>query len=335
MMQRSSLYFTAPRQLEVRREKLPEPAPGQALVRTLISAISSGSERLVYRGEFPPGMQVDTAIAALPGCFQYPLKYGYSTVGEVIDAADAALTGRMVFSFHPHESHFWAFPDELMLLPEGIDPQDAVFLPNMETAVNLALDGAPALGERVTIFGQGVVGLLTGALLAQFPLERLTTLDPLPLRRQTSLALGAHSSLDPGGLADDDPDWLPAQDADLVYELSGNPAALIQAIRCAAFSGRVVIGSWYGEKPVPMDLGGRFHRSRIRLLSSQVSTIAPELTGRWSKERRFDVAWEMLQRVHPARLITHRFPLDRANEAYWMLEENPGQALQVLLVYSE
>ena len=65
--------------------------------------------------------------------------------------------------------------------------------------------------------------------------------------------------------------------ADLTYELSGAPAALDQAIRITGFSGRVVIGSWYGTKRASLDLGGRFHRSRIRLISSQVSSLSPEL----------------------------------------------------------
>ncbi|MEZ4558429.1 MAG: hypothetical protein R2854_18715 [Caldilineaceae bacterium] len=72
----------------------------------------------------------------------------------------------------------------------------------------------------------------------------------------------------------------------------------------------MVIGSWYGGAPV--DLGGVFHRSRIRLISSQVSTIAPAHTGRWDKSAGPDVAWSMLLAVDVGALITHRLPLDDA-----------------------
>jgi threonine dehydrogenase-like Zn-dependent dehydrogenase len=190
----------------------------------------------------------------------------------------------------------------------------------------------------VVIFGQGVVGLLTTALLARLPLASLATLDPYPLRRQSSLALGAHASLDPS-----EPQALTRlhavlqqeqQGADLTYELSGNPAALDQAIAATGFSGRVVIGSWYGQKRPYLNLGGRFHRSRIRLISSQVSTLAPEWTGRWSKARRLQVAWWMLEQVRPARLITHRFPLTQAAQAYALLDQHPEEAIQVLLTYA-
>ena len=170
----------------------------------------------------------------------------------------------------------------------------------METAVNLLLDGAPLIGEKVVILGQGIIGLLTTALLARFPLTTLSTLDTHPLRRSASIGMGASESVAP-----DDPDAIarlgavPGQGggADLVYELSGNPAALNTALSLARFSGRVVIGSWYGAKTAELDLGGVFHRGRISIISSQVSRIAPELTGRWQNKRRMDLAWQMLRQV--------------------------------------
>jgi threonine dehydrogenase-like Zn-dependent dehydrogenase len=192
------------------------------------------------------------------------------------------------------------------------------------------MDGQPLIGEQVAVFGQGVVGLLTTALLARFPLARLVTLDRYELRRKKSLALGAQACLDPERTA-----WrkfLP-DGADLTYELAGSPAALDQAIAVAGFCGRVVIGSWYGQKRAALNLDGRFHRSRIRLISSQVSSIAPEWTGRWSKARRFETAWQMIQQVKPAQLITHRFSIEQAAEAYALLDETPEQAIQVIFNY--
>jgi threonine dehydrogenase-like Zn-dependent dehydrogenase len=123
------------------------------------------------------------------------------------------------------------------------------------------------------------------------------------------------------------------QGADLTFELSGNPAALNDAIALTVFSGRIVIGSWYGEKQVEVNLGGTFHRSRIKLISSQVSTIAPELEGRWDKRRRFEAAWNALERIKPEKWITHRFSIDEASKAYRLLEERPQETIQVLLDY--
>jgi 2-desacetyl-2-hydroxyethyl bacteriochlorophyllide A dehydrogenase len=339
-MHRLSLYFTAPRQISVRQESLPSPGRGQALVKTLLSAISPGTELLIYRGEFPTDLPLDENIPALAGAFAYPLRYGYAAVGEVVGVGadlDSNWLGKLAFAFQPHASHFLAPVEELLPLPAGLSVEEAVFLPNMETALNFVQDGAPLIGEKVVVFGQGIVGLLTTALLAQFPLADLITLDRYPIRRQASLDLGAHASLDPS-----EPQAVKLarvrlggsfSGADLVYELSGNPAALDQAIDYCGFNGRVVIGSWYGSKRASLDLGARFHRSRIRLISSQVSSLAPELSGRWGKARRFQVAWEMLQKVKPSRFITHRFPFAQAEEAYRLLDQEPGETIQVVLDY--
>lgn len=336
------LYFTAPRRVSLRVEGLPDPGPGEARVQTRLSAISSGSEMLIYRGEFPEDMAVDETIAALSGKFAYPLAYGYSSVGEVAElgaSVDHAWLGRKVFAFQPHASAFVAPIEALILLPDGLPEEEAVFLPNMETAINFLMDGAPLIGEQVAVLGQGIVGLLTTALLARFPLASLVTLDRYPLRRRASVDLGAQVSLEAGSPEAVNEALRALQGgraypgADLVYELSGNPAALEQAIALCGFHGRVVIGSWYGSKPASLDLGGRFHRGRMRLISSQVSSLTPELSGRWDKTRRFQVAWEMLDAIKPSRLITQRFPITQAEQAYRLLNNNPGETIQVVLTY--
>ena len=340
------LYFTAPRQVEVRREELPPPAAGQVLVRSLCSAISAGTELLFYAGHFPQDLALDENIAALSAPAAYPLRYGYSLVGEVIalgpGVAESWL-GRRVFAFQPHQSYFCAPLEALQPLPEGLAVEDAIFLPNMETAVNLVLDGAPLLGERALVLGQGIVGLLATALLLRFPLAGLVTVDRYPLRRQAGLDLGVQASLAPeelstalAHLAADHAGVYSAwgePKADLSFELSGVLDGLNLAIRHTGFDGRVVVGSWYGDKPGQLDLGGYFHRSRIRLISSQVSTLAPALSGRWSKERRFATAWQMLRSLRPSRWISQRFELEQAAQAYALLEQKPEETLQVALVY--
>ena len=337
MPARRTVYFVGPCQAEVREETLPAPASGQMLVKTTLSAISSGTEMLVYRGQFPGGLSVDESIPSLKGDFHFPLCYGYAAVGCVTELGDGlpeTWLGRPVFSFQPHTTHFLATPETVFPLPKGLSAESACFLPNTETAVNLVQDGAPLLGENVMIFGQGIIGLLTAALLSQFPLQALITADHYPCRRKASLGLGVTACLDPNA-----PDFrervralLPVG-ADLTYEVSGAPATLNEAIAATMFSGRVVIGSWYGDKPVQLDLGGEFHRSRIRLISSQVSSLAPELTGRWDKSRRFEVAWQALQRIQPEKWITHRFPHGNAADAYHLLDQSPAETIQIIFEY--
>ncbi len=336
-MNRASVVFTAPRQVAVIEEPLQDPGPEQALVQTLYSAISPGTELLIYRGEFSDDMPVDESIPSLVGQFSFPLRYGYSCVGRVIATGKEVprkWEGQLVFSFQPHTTHFIAKPDELLPVPQDISAQDAAFLSNMETAVSLCMDGAPLLGECVVVFGQGVIGLLTTAVLSRYPLESLLSLDCYPLRRKTSIEAGADASLDPIETdALEQLQVLQPSGADLAYELSGSPVALDQAIAATGYAGRVVVGSWYGKKRPALNLGGRFHRSRIRLLSSQVSNIAPQLSGRWTKSRRFEVAWDRLRDVQPKRWITHCLPLREAATAYGILDHTPEEAIQVVFEY--
>jgi len=194
---------------------------------------------------------------------------------------------------------------------------------------------------------------LTASLLNEFPLDALVTSDCYELRRKASLEIGVSGSYDPessdaqnkttssNSMRHSKSTNLLHQFAytqnkfDLTFELSGSPSALDDAISLTAFSGRIVIGSWYGEKRASVDLGGSFHRSRIKLISSQVSTIAPELSGRWDKARRFDVAWRALERIKPEKWITHHFPIEEASKAYELLDKNPQETIQVIFDYKK
>jgi 2-desacetyl-2-hydroxyethyl bacteriochlorophyllide A dehydrogenase len=338
---RKTVYFTAPRQVELREESLPALGTDEVFVETICSSISAGTEMLVYRGEFP---HLKDSHDELSSGLNYPLAYGYACVGVIRETGkhvDKSLLNKIVFGFQPHTSAFICDPSSLIFAPASFPAEACSFLPNMETAVNLVQDAAPILGERVLVLGQGVIGLLVASLLKEFPLEVLVTSDRYKLRRKASLEIGVNDSFDPEYInllrskqANTKPHSGYAQSIDLTFELSGSPAALNDAIALTTFSGRIVIGSWYGEKRAEIDLGGAFHRSRIKLISSQVSTIAPELSGRWDKARRFEVAWEALKRIQPQKWITHRFPIEEADKAYELLDKNPQETIQVLFTYA-
>lgn len=332
MITRKILYFTAPKQVEIREEVLPDLGDDEVFVETICSAISAGTEMLIYRGLFPEISNVHDGVSS---DLKYPLAYGYACVGVIKETGkqvDKSLCGKFVFVFHSHASSFILHHSSLIFLPKEFSPESACFLPNMETAVNLVQDAAPILGEKVLVLGQGIVGLLTSALLSEFPLDKLVTADFYELRRKASSELNINKSLNPNDLIAEysTPSFQNQNKFDLTFELSGSPAALNDAIQLTTFSGRIVVGSWYGEKNTPINLGGDFHRSRIKLISSQVSTIAPELSGRWDKSRRFEVAWKALKRIKPEKWVTHRFALSDAAKAYQLLDENPQETIQII-----
>lgn len=340
-MERQSLWFTAPFSAEIRTEPLPPHQPDQLLIQTAYSAISAGTEMLIYRGEAPTEMAADDSLEALAGDLAFPLKYGYACVGRVIEMGsqvDAEWRDALVFAFNPHETHFVARPDQVQRVPEGISAEVATLLPNMETAVSLVMDGRPVIGERVIVFGQGIVGILTAHLLAQFPLANLTIIDPNPhrialtqsLNPSISQSLISNLQSPYGTVASSDI----SNNYDLAYELTGNPAVLNDAIAAVGYGGRIVVGSWYGRKSAEIKLGGVFHRNHIQLISTQVSTLAPRWRGRWTKQRRFAVAWHHLQHPTLANLITERVPFTDAPQTYHALAQNNPHTVQTIFCYN-
>lgn len=335
-MKQTSLYFTAARKVELRHSDIPRPGRGEVRVRAICSAISSGTEMLIYKGEAPAGLPADTALPALRGSLAFPLKYGYCMVGRVDElgaGVEPEWQGRTTFAFNPHESLFNAQVQDLLPVPAGLAEQDAAFLPSAETAVNLILDGEPRLGEQVVVLGAGMIGLMTLALLAQHPLEMLIALDPYGARRDQATKLGAQAFAPEDEISRAQAALAPRR-ADLVYELSGNPEALNLAMELVGEQGRVVIGSWYGRRRAALNLGDHFHRGRVRIISSQVSQLEPALRGRWDRQRRFDQAWKLLGQLHPAKFFGAQvMPFEQAPDAYKKLDTEPEKQLAILLSY--
>lgn len=332
-MDRRSLFFTAPRETAV-RETTFSVEPDEVVVRTRISAINAGTELLIYRGEAPSDLPADATLESLDGDLSYPVRYGYAAVGDVVtvgDAVDDEWVGRTVFSFNPHDTAFAVTPDQLVPVPDGVDPATMTMLPSAETATSLVLDGKPSVGERVVVFGAGVIGLFTLGILSTFPLEQLIAVEPVAERREHARRMGADVAVSPEALGDVGS----GDGADLLYELSGQPAALDDAVAAAGFDSRIVVGSWYGTKRASLDLGADFHRDRISIVSSQVSTLAPESRGRWDRSRRLSTALEQLQRLDTDPLVTHRIPFDDAPTAYERLDDGRSDCLQVLLTYDD
>ena len=191
------------------------------------------------------------------------------------------------------------------------------------------------LGERVAVLGQGTVGLLIGLLARRNGAGRVVVLDPIERRRLLGLALGADAALDPRSVTSSDIADVLGGQPDIVFEASGNPGALQLALDAVADEGTILVCSWYGTKTVPLNLGQRFHRGRVRLRSTQVGRIAPELSARWDYARRRAAVIDLLATLPLDQLVSHRFPFEDAGPAYRLVDERPEAALQVVLTYGE
>jgi len=329
----AAVWFPRARSVELRNEEIADPAPDEVRVRAVLSAISHGTEMLVYRGEVDANLALD--LPTLSGGYGFPLKYGYASVGRAVAVGRdvrGLREGDLVFALHPHQDEYVVSESLVRRLPDRTAPEQGVFVANLETAINVVLDAKPRLGEIVAVFGQGVVGLLITQLLRRSG-ARVVAVEPSALRRSFAERCGAEMAIAP-----QDGTVLRrltrGRGADIAVDASGSPAALQEAIDSVALEGTVVVCSWYGEKPVPLDLGGLFHRRRVRLVSSQVGRIDPSLAPRWDRERRLDLATELLGELILAELITHRIPFARAAEAYALLDGRAAETVQVVLDYA-
>lgn len=346
---RRSIVFPAPNTVEVIEEPVPEIGKNEVQARTLLSAVSPGTERLLYRGNMPDATESEGTIDSVLDDTSFPISPGYSCVGRIEKIGDSVsdkYRDKLVFSFQPHTSRFVSPIEEVVVLPSKTSARDAALIPNVETAVNLVMDGQPIIGETVVIFGQGVVGILTLALTAQFPVRSLYTVEPDPSRRARSEAWGADRSFDPNTEAEelretleisrDAPQELNGplyEGADLVYELSGAPNTLDEALTVTGFDGRIIVGSWYGSNRSSLNFGGRFHRSRMEITSSQVSTIDPAYRGRWTKARRMQTVLNLLDVLTPSALISTCYSLSEAPTVYEELTSESSGVFQPAFEY--
>jgi 2-desacetyl-2-hydroxyethyl bacteriochlorophyllide A dehydrogenase len=320
---------------------VPTPAAGQVLIRTIYSGISAGTEMNVYRGIAP---QWRTRQDPHSGLFvagtaewTYPLVYGYANVGQVEDLGlevAGVNVGDLVFSYTPHCAWVVADATDVVTLPELPDVRRAVFLANLNTALNGVLDARPSIGDVVVVSGLGVIGLIVTRLLRRAGAGCVIGVDPLEHRRQRALEGGADLALAPGsGVAELVRERTDGRGADVVIEVSGVATALNEAIRTVGFAGRVIAMSWYGGTFENLSLSGEFHHSRVRIHSSQVDSVNPDLGPLWSTSRRMGVALGLLVHLPLEDYITHEFALTQAGEAYEMIDRGVEPAIQCIFTY--
>jgi threonine dehydrogenase-like Zn-dependent dehydrogenase len=278
-----AFWVRAPGHGEIRPVALPEPGPGDVLVRTLRSGVSRGTETLVFRGGVPPGQHASMRAPFQEGDFPGPVKYGYLSVGAV-EHGPPVLRGRTVFCLYPHQTAYVVPAGAVTLVPEAVPAARAVLAGTVETAVNALWDAAPLIGDRVAVVGAGMVGCCVARLLARMPGVEVTLVDVDASRAGVAAALGA------GFAAPEDA----TGGCDLVVHTSATSAGLQRSLELLAPEGTVIELSWYGDAEVRLSLGGAFHADRLRIRASQVGTVAPARSARRTTGDRLALALELL-----------------------------------------
>ncbi len=309
---------------EIRRGALPPAGPDDLVVRTLISAVSRGTETLVFQGRVPPSQYAAMRAPFQDGEFPGPVKYGYLNVG-VVERGPAHLQDRAVFCLYPHQTRYVVPADSVVLLPEQVPIERAVLAGTIETAVNALWDIAPLVGDRIAVMGAGMVGASVARLLVPIPGVVVTLVDVDPDREKVALAMGAEFT---------NPDGAP-DDCDLVVHTTATSTGLQRALELLADDGTVLDLSWYGDQPVTLPLGEAFHSRRLAIRASQVGAVAAARRGRRSRRERLTLALDLLRDPAFDALLTGASPFRQLPEVMSRLADGTLPALCHSIVYGD
>jgi threonine dehydrogenase-like Zn-dependent dehydrogenase len=301
MQPNEALWYTAPNRVERRAIDDSVSGPEQATVTARYSGLSRGTERLVLHGRVPPSEYERMRCPQQDGNFPFPVKYGYALAGVVTDGP-GDIAGANVFALHPHQRRACLPVSALHRLPDGLPPRRACLAANMETALNITWDAEIAPGCRALVVGGGVLGLLTAGVAARTLGTNVTVTDIDPSRSVQAKRMGAAFAL---------PADAP-REQDIVIHTSATEAGLRLALDCAAFEGKVIEASWFGDAAVSLPLGQAFHSRRLRLISSQVGFVAASHRREWSRARRIAAALELLCDERYDALITREIDFNDA-----------------------
>lgn len=296
-----ALWLAPPGKAYLRDETLASPQPDELVVRTYYSAVSRGTETLVYGGHVPESEYDRMRAPFQQGRLPNPIKHGYANVGRVEDGP-VDWIGRFVFCLFPHQTRYTVAPSDAVRLPADVPPARAVLAAGMETAINALWDAGPRVGDRITVVGAGVIGGLVAFLCARLPGVKVQIVDSCAERAALAEAFGTAFA-----------EPLHAEpDRDLVFHASGSDAGLETALRLAGAEAEIIELSWYGDRDVRVPLGGAFHARRLTLRASQVSAVSPARARRRSRRERLALAVSMCA---DARLDALLAPVDAPFES--------------------
>ena len=321
-VQARAYWVSEPGAGEIRPVELREPGPGEVLVRTVRSAVSRGTETLVFGGRVPADQHATMRAPFQEGDFPGPVKYGYLSVG-VVDQGPPDLVGRTVFCLHPHQTAYVVPAAAVVPVPDDVPLDRAVLAGTVETAVNAMWDAAPLVGDRVAVVGGGMVGLCVARLLVGVPGTTVTVVDVDAGRAEVATALGA------GFAPPDDA----AGGCDLVVHASASSTGLQLSLDLLRPEGTVLDLSWYGDSEVTLRLGGAFHSARLAIRASQVGTVSPARRGRRSTTDRLRLALELLRDPAFDALLSGRSAFDDLPEVMRALADGSLPALCHTITY--
>lgn len=324
-MEIKAIWHISPEKTVIRKEDISGLTEDQLLVRADYSMISIGTERNVALGRVPEGLYKTMEVPYMLGTFRFPLTFGYSLTGEVIEGPHD-LRGKKVHLLHPHQDYAIVEVRDIFVVPEIIHPAYASLASNLETAVNAVWDSRITIGDRALIAGFGSVGaLLAATLKIAIPGVRLTILE----KSSSRLAAGKAAGFD---MVEE----LKERDGsfDVSFDTTGTEKGLQTCIDHLGYEGKMILLSWFGISQTKLNLGGDFHPMRKKIISSQVSNIPSHQRARWDFYRRKQLVFEILKSKFWDRIPLNIIAFEEAPDFFNRLRNNEEEHIFNLIKYN-
>ena len=312
-------------QLRCDEIRAPDPEPGKVLVKTRLASICGSDLHIVYMGW---------------NVHEFPLPYGYpghEAVAEVVDGGgagfspgDLVLTAPNIWSSRTFAGYQILDPQFVLNLPAGVPESHLLMAQQLGTVVFGCRRLPPLLGKTVAVIGQGSVGLFHDFMLRRLGAHRIIAIEPVPARLSAARNMGVDEAVGVTGQRATDAvlDMTDGQGADLVVEAVGSIDTLNQALQIARPLGRVAL---FGLPPtmerVPFDWD-TFFRKRLDMHSVFGAQDEPGLPA-------FQMAVDYITKgeIDMAPFVTHRLPIERAQEAFDLAHTREDGALKVSLTF--
>jgi threonine dehydrogenase-like Zn-dependent dehydrogenase len=301
---------------EIKTEQLNFSNINQAVkLHTRYSSISIGTEKLVANGEIPIDLYTKMKVNYMEGGFGFPIKYGYSLVGETDEH-------RWVHVMHPHQDQIIVNNDDCYFFSqEDIDPVVATQFSNLETVINAIWTSNVKQTDIVLICGTGSIGILLAQTIKKHIGATVFVQETNPLKKEKLKHFGF--DLCANNL-----------EYDITFNVSANQKGLQYCIDHTVEEGKIIEVSWYGNNPVVLQLGGNFHYKRLQIISSQVSAIPNEKKETYTFLTRKQLVEHLLKTIDYKIFISNTIPFDELPLYFDQIRKNkPSEDFITIVKY--
>jgi 2-desacetyl-2-hydroxyethyl bacteriochlorophyllide A dehydrogenase len=335
-MESLNIVFNAPNEVVVVREPIGEPGPGQLLVQSEKTLISTGTECIILGQKYAPGTHWDNWV-------KWPMHPGYLNAGKVHSVGEGVTNfrpgDRVAMRVHHHQYHVIESAHALPI-PDGVATEDASWFGLATITQNGVRKADLKMGDAVVVIGLGLLGQLVVQYARVMGAREIIAIDTAPARLAMAQAHGATQILEmPVGEAKEKvAAHTGGRLADVVFDVTGHHAVFPHALGLARRFGKVIL---LGDTGAPGE----------QRLTSDVMTRGVQIIGAhdidppataddyqfWTKENMARLFFTYLQRgqLRVNDLVTHRFSPHEAPEAYHLLQTDRATAMGVVFDWTQ